>query len=248
MVAGHESRNPIVCNDYQKSNQRSNTNNRVFRCGQLYRTTRTFRAMIASTDNPHRCTTLVNDRKNNRENGIHGPKQIKTMDQRECTCFFRFMVKWEIQVGFYIHLEKSAGESYHYFHPKVLDSSAIPFPTRLLTLEQVENTLNVVNASANKGTGRNYLRSLMVKYISLIKISYMSQKACGKNHSTTNDIEIMINNFKESNEIAFISFSDVPVQDFLEDVTGVIADEASQFKVADKLLLLFPHANLAPRT
>ncbi len=126
-VAGYDLRNPIVCNGSQKSNQNSNTNNCVFRCGQLYRTTRISRAMVASTDNPHRCTTLVNDRKNNRENGIHGPKRIKTMDQRECTCFFQFMVKWNIQVGFYIHLEKSAGESYHCFHPRYWTLPIFPF-------------------------------------------------------------------------------------------------------------------------
>jgi len=61
-VAGYGSRNPIVCNGSQKSNQNSNTNNCVFRCGQLYRTTRTSRAMVANPDNPHPCTTLVNNR------------------------------------------------------------------------------------------------------------------------------------------------------------------------------------------
>jgi len=158
-VAGYDLRNPIVCNGSQKSNQNSNTNNRVFRCGHLCRTTRTSRAMVASPDNPHRCTTLVNDRKNNRENDIHGPKRIKTMDQRQCTCFFQFMVKWEVQVGFYIQLEKSAGQSYHCFHPKVLDSSSIPFPTLLPTMEKIENTLHVVNASANKDNELEYVVS-----------------------------------------------------------------------------------------
>jgi hypothetical protein len=69
-----------------------------------------------------------------------------------------------------------------------------------------------------------------------------------ENHSTTNDIGVMINNFKESNTIACMSFSYVPVQDFLEDVTGDVVDDAVQFKFGGKLMLLFPHANLVPQT
>jgi len=193
-----------------------------------------------------RALPLSTTGKNNRENGIHGPKRIKTMDQRQCTCFFQFMVKCEVQLGFYIQLEKSAGQSYHLFHPKVLDSSSIPFPTQLLTMEQIENTLHVVNASDNKGTGRNYLRLSIGKYISLIKISYLSQKACGKNHSTTNDIEVMIINFKESNEIACISFSDVPVQDFLEDVTGDDLDDADNSNFGPKTTVTVSTCKLSP--
>jgi hypothetical protein len=90
------------------------------------------------------------------------------------------MVKWQIQVGFFIELEKYARESFHCFHPKVLDTSTIPFSSQLLTSEQIENTLHVVNANASLGAGCNFLCLSIVKFISLVKISYLSQKASGK--------------------------------------------------------------------
>jgi hypothetical protein len=73
-------------------------------------------------------------------------------------------------VGFFIELEKCAGESFHCFHAKVLDPSSIPFPARLLTIEQVQNTLDVLNATSNNGVGRNYLRLSIGKFVSLVKI------------------------------------------------------------------------------
>ncbi len=125
LVAGLEHGNTLVCNGSQKSN----TNNRVFKCGVLYRSMRPSRAMEVSDKNPLWDTTLINNRKNNQEDGIHGPKRIKTIDQRYCTCSFKFILKWQIQIDFFIELEKYAGESFHCFHPKVLDTSTIPFPS-----------------------------------------------------------------------------------------------------------------------
>jgi hypothetical protein len=180
LVAGLEHGNPLVYNGSQKSN----TNNRVFKCGVLYRSMRPSRAMEVFDKNPLQDTTLINDRKNNREDGIHGPKRIKMIDQRDCTCSFKFMVKWQIRVGFFIELEKYAGESFHCFHPKILDTSTIPYPSRLLTSEQIENTLHVVNANASLGAGRNFLCLSIGKFISLVKFSYLSQKASGKKSVT----------------------------------------------------------------
>jgi hypothetical protein len=200
----------------------------------LYRSKRLSRATEVSDKNPLWDTTLIHDRKNNQEDGIHGPKRIKTIDQRDCTCSFKFMVKWQIQVGFFIELEKYARESFHCFHPKVLDTSTIPFPSQLLTSEQIENTLHVVNATASLGAGCNFLHLSIEKFISLVKISYLSQKASGKNQSHNNDIECMINNFRESNEISFISFSDVPVQGYLDGTNVDSSNDAIQSIIASK--------------
>jgi hypothetical protein len=50
-------------------------------------------------------TSLVNNWKNNRVEGKHFPKRIKTVDQRGCACQFQFIVKWEINVSLYIELQ-----------------------------------------------------------------------------------------------------------------------------------------------
>ena len=189
--------------------------------------------MEISPECPLQTTTLIYDRKNNRVDGIHGPKRRKTMDQRFCTCSFCFLVKWQLGVGFFIELDKCAGESFHCFHAKVLDPSSISFPARLLTIEQVQNTLDVVNATSNNGAGRNYLRLSIGKFVSLVKIAYLSQKANGKYQSTDNGIEHMISNFKDSNEISFISFSDVPIQEYIEGKVDEIMEETTQMSMDD---------------
>jgi hypothetical protein len=136
-----------------------------------------------------------------------------TIDQRDCTCFFSILVKWHLQIGFYIELEKSANESFHCFHPKVLDPTFMPFPSRLLSIEQVENTLHVMNSTCDNGAGCNYLHLSIGKFSNLVKISstLQIQKANQIHKSDNIDIEQMMNNFKESNDISFISFSDVSI-------------------------------------
>ncbi len=55
-----------------------------------------------------------------------------------------------------------------------------------------------------------------------------------KNQSHNNDIEHMVNNFKESNEISFISFADVPVQEYLDGTNGDSSNDAIQSIIASK--------------
>ena len=141
--------------------------------------------------------------------------------------------------SFFIELEKCAGEFFHCFHPKILDPSCIPFPARLLTIEQVQNFLHVVNTTANNRAGRNYLCLSIDKLVSLVKIAYLSHKANGKHQSTDNGIKHMISNFKDSNETSFISFSDVPIQEYLEGRVNDIIDKTDQISISDKLPLLF---------
>jgi hypothetical protein len=90
-----------------------------------------------------------------------------------------------VDVGFYIELGKAAGESFHFFHPKVLDPLSIPFQTRLLSIEKIKNTLLVVNSTSNNGGGYNFLWLSTGKFISLVKISYLSQKTNGKINQQT---------------------------------------------------------------
>ena len=44
----------------------------------------------------------------------------------------------------------------------------------------------------------------------------------------------MISNFKDSNETSFISFSDVPIQEYLEGRVNDIIDKTDQISTSDK--------------
>ncbi len=61
----------------------------------------------------------------------------------------------------------------------------------------------------------------------------MSQKANGKYQSTDNGIEHMIRNFKDSNKISIISFSDVPIQEYIEGKVNKIVEETTQMLMDD---------------
>ena len=157
-VAAHGAGHAFFCNGSQKSSNRMK-HNRVFRCGSFHRATRT--SAMAITDScQYRTTSLINDRKNNRQEGQSHPKRIKTVDQRGCTCRFQFMVKWDTGVCFYIDLRQRQGHPYHSSHLKLLSDTTIPLPTRLLTSDQVEETLDVINATSNNGPGIFYMEGL----------------------------------------------------------------------------------------
>jgi hypothetical protein len=74
----------------------------------------------------------------------------------------------------------------------------------------------------------NYLRLSFDKFVNLVKISYMSQKANGKHESANSNIEHMMNNFKESNDTSFISFSDVPIDEYFDHAQGKSCDDLIQ--------------------
>ena len=216
-VAAHGAGHSIICNGSQKSNNNSK-NNRVFRCGSFHRATRTT-AMDITDECQYRQTCLINDRKkNNRKNGQSFPKRIKTVDMRGCTCRFQFMVKWDTGLCFYIELQQRSGHPYHSSHLKLLSDTSIPLPTRLLTSDQVEETLHVINATSNNGAARNYLHGKFGKFVNLIKIAYLQRRETGVLDSTKDDIDNMLENFESSNEISFVSLSDVPVKDYFEAV------------------------------
>ena len=239
MVAAHEAGNPIICNGTQRSSS-DNFNNRFFKCGMLYRHTRPSRAMELNNENVYRESSLINNRKNNRKDGIHGPKRIKTVDQSQCTCKFQFLMKWDFLNGFYVELAKKCGNPYHHLHPKVFDPMSIPFPTRLLTSQQREETMHVVNATCSKASGRNFMKGKMGKFINTIKIIYMSNKSSGKHDSAKDDIELMIDDFESSDEISFIALSDVPMKDMFPDLCQDANDDTitiSSYKSSPGLII-----------
>ena len=172
--------------------------------------------MELTEDCQFRSTSLINDRRNNRQHGQLLSKRIKVVDQRGCTCRFQFMVKWDINVCFYIDLRQQNGCSYHSSHPKLLNSTSIPLPTRLLTSDQMEEALHVVNATSNNGCARNYLHGKFGKFVNIIKIAYLCRRENGTINSTKDDIDVVMENLAESDEVSFVSLSYVPVKEFFE--------------------------------
>jgi hypothetical protein len=128
-IAAHDGGNPIVSNGSQQSISRE-TNNCMFRCGIFHQSTRTS-AMELSDHAQYRCTSLVNDWKNNRVKGKHFPKRIKTVDQRGCACWFQFVVTWDINVCFYIELKQQSGHAFHVSHTKFIHPNLVAVPTSL---------------------------------------------------------------------------------------------------------------------
>jgi hypothetical protein len=161
MTAAHSAGNSIICNGS------STVMNKVFMCGTFYRKTRTS-AMNVTDDKPYRETLLINDRMNNRQGGLSYPKRIKTVDCRGCTCKFRFIVKWDMLLGFYGELKHKAGHAIHSSHPMLLDITYLPLSTCLLTPHQIDDALHVVNSTLNNGAGRNYLHGRFGKFFYLI--------------------------------------------------------------------------------
>ena len=132
-------------------------------------------------------------------------KRLKVAD-RKTTCKFRFTVKCD-EWGYFLELQQNSGQGLHNGHPR--ERRALSLPTRLLSEEQKNETLHVVNSASNKPAGRNYLFSKLGKFISNAKISYLAQKQYSPD-TKKSDIEMMFDDFESSEEIAFTVLSDVP--------------------------------------
>ena len=96
-LAAWESGNPIISNGNRVSTQ-CDTNNRVFRCGISHRGYRPTTCIDTTDEIAYRCSTLINDRANNRKNGQNLPKRIKLVDKSGPSCKFGFTVKWVLDL------------------------------------------------------------------------------------------------------------------------------------------------------
>jgi hypothetical protein len=231
-IAAHDAGNPIVSNGSQQSIGRE-ANDCVFRCGTFYRSTRTS-AMELCDIAQYRCTSLVNDRKNDRVKGRELPKRIKTVDQSGCACWFQFIVKWEINVCFHIELKKQSGHPFHLSHSKFIDPNLVALPTRLLTSDQIDSIVHVVNATSNNGSARNYIHGKFGKFISLMKATYLCRTENGDLNSPRYDTDQMMDNMAKSDEISFVSLSDVPIKDYF-DVNSTGCDVTTMTMSTTKL-------------
>jgi hypothetical protein len=212
--AAHDAGNPIVSNGSQKSIGRE-ADNCIFRCGTFHRSTRPS-AMESSDLAQYQYISLVNDWQNNRVKGKYLPKQIKTVDQRGCACRFQFVVKWDINVCFYIELKQRSGHAFLVSHTKFIDPNLVAVPTHLLTSDQIHKIVHVVNATSNNGCACNYIHGKFGRFISLMKAAYLCRRENGDLNSPRDDIDQMMDNMAKSDEIFFVSLSDVPIKDYFD--------------------------------
>ena len=207
-ISAHNAGNPILSNGSNGKNA-----SRIFRCINH----RNFKsnAQEVTTENPLRGASMTNNEKGNRRfEGKKDPRKIKTYDVSHL-CSFHFTVKWD-HLGFFVELHQRSGNHEHEHHAKPFHAS-ISLPTRLLTEKQKKITRDVVDATCNIATGRNFLFRNIGRYFSTIKIAYLDRSG-KKNNGTSDDIEMMLKNFEASSEIKFTTLSDVPVSE-LEDLS-----------------------------
>jgi len=200
-IAAHVSGNPIICNGDNGSPCR------LFKCTE-YRD-RVSQAQPITASNNYRNTTLMNNDEANRLNtGKSGPRRMQTTDKSR-TYRRNFTVKWD-EFAFYVELERRCGNPTHEHHPRLYHPASAPVPICLLTEQQRENTKNVIDATSDKASGRNFLLRTMGINFDTIKLTYLDCKMKGHDKSG-DDIDCMIKNFELSNKIKFTTLSDVPM-------------------------------------
>ncbi len=86
----------------------------------------------------------------------------------------------------------------------------------LLTSDQIDNIVYVVNATSNNGCARNYIHDKFGKFISLMKVTYLCRRENGDLNSPRDDIDQMMDNMEKSYKISFVSLSDVPIKDYFD--------------------------------
>jgi hypothetical protein len=80
----------------------------------------------------------------------------------------------------------------------------------------MDEALHVVNATSNNGCARNFLHGKCGKFVNIIKTAYLCRRENGTVCTTKDDIDLMMENLALSNEISFVSLSDVPVKEFFD--------------------------------
>jgi hypothetical protein len=184
-------------------------------CSHSYRDFKS-KAMQLTDDNKYRNTTLIgNDKENRRIDGKSKPRR-RNISNREHRCPFRFDVKWD-KHGFFVNLERRSGNQFHQFHPK-FDSSVIPLSTRLLTEAQKEDVNHVMESACNKAAGRNYIFKKFGRFVDSLKMAYINCKSNGK-LPLDDDIQSLLQNFQDSEEVAYTTLCDIPINEFTTGTT-----------------------------
>jgi hypothetical protein len=92
-------------------------------------------------------------------------------------------------------------------------------PTGLLTSDEVDYIVHIVKATSNNGSGCNVLHGKFGKFISLMKAAYLCRRENGDLQSPRDDIDQMMDNMAKSDEISFVSLSDVPIKDYFDELS-----------------------------
>lgn len=205
-ISAHQAGNPI-----KADGSGTNINLRYFRCSK----SRAMKsnAQVVNADNPHRGTSMVNnDKGNRRKGGQKAPRKINVTEKLH-TCNFTFTVRWD-GFGFYVYLERRSGDPFHEHHSKPFHHESVPMPIRLISDKMKETTRHVMDATCDKGAGRNFLFCSMGCYFNRLKLAYLD--CVGQNEGNTNtsdDSSRMLQNFENADEIKFTTLSDVPVSE-----------------------------------
>jgi hypothetical protein len=92
----------------------------------------------------------------------------------------------------------------------------VAVPMHLLTSDQIDNIVHIVNATSNNGCARNYIHGKFGKFISLMKAAYLCRRENGDLNSPRDDIDQMMDNMAKSDKISFVSLSYVPIKDYFD--------------------------------
>ena len=146
--ASHSAGSPIVSNG-------GGASQRSFKCQVVHRARESF-ATKTDENIKHRCTSLINDALPNLGGkiGLTQPRKRKIAFEGT-SCKFNFDIKWD-EYGYYVNLNRDAGNPMHNNHPKPVDPSVIPYSSRLLAEETKKEIQNVVAASRSHSVARNY--------------------------------------------------------------------------------------------
>jgi hypothetical protein len=95
----------------------------------------------------------------------------------------------------------------------------VSVPTLLLTSDQVDNIVHVVNATSNNGCACNNIHGKFGKFISLMKAAYLWRRENGDLNSPRDAIDHMMDNMVKSDKNSFVSLSDVTIKDYFDVTT-----------------------------
>jgi hypothetical protein len=90
----------------------------------------------------------------------------------------------------------------------------VALPTCLLTSDEIDNIVHIVNATSNIGSACNFIHGKFGKLFSLMKAAYLCRRENVDLNSPRDDIDHMMDNIAKSDEISFVSLSDVPTKDY----------------------------------
>ena len=201
----HDGGSPVIANGTSNIGERKF----VCFCHRLHK------EYLNKKSGPFRQDYIVNsDKKGRRVNGRSAARRSTTKRaiSKEQICKFKFHIGWDSK-GFF--LNQIAGTPYHSSHPKV-DPSTIPIPSRLIPEQEKDNLVALADSCVGSGVGRNFLHSKLGRYVSRAKVAYIQESrhaSFGGKSLPKDDVEDLLDFFRESSDISHQVLWDIPVND-----------------------------------